>query len=355
MASWRRSLLTPALVSQSERRPQSPMNPPEKARRKPAPRTIPCSAVQNSLEVNSIAVPLNPTGTYDAALNRSGDHSIVIRYSGRMLKSWIGSVKRRRLSRNTSQMKFTHRSIAAAAFFILLLSAQFALAGPPFITDDPDPVEYKHWEAYLFTIYNHTQHTNFGQYPAAIELNYGAIPDVQLHLIAPIGDSRDEGGNDHFGYGDTELGAKYRFIKETDYLPEVGTFPLIELPTGDASRGLGNGYTQVFIPIWMQKTFGADKKWMSFGGGGFWYNPGDDHRNYFRLGWELQRDLSEHLTLGGEIYHETSSAHGVPGHTAFNLGGYVNIDDPNHVLFSVGRDINGPVHVAFYLGYQVTY
>ena len=26
-----------------------------------------------------------------------------------------------------------------------------ALAGPPYITDDPEPVDYQHWEVYLFT------------------------------------------------------------------------------------------------------------------------------------------------------------------------------------------------------------
>jgi len=26
-----------------------------------------------------------------------------------------------------------------------------AFAGPPFLTDDPEPVPFKHWEAYLFS------------------------------------------------------------------------------------------------------------------------------------------------------------------------------------------------------------
>ena len=29
--------------------------------------------------------------------------------------------------------------------------ARTSFAGPPFLTDDPEPVEFKHWEAYLFS------------------------------------------------------------------------------------------------------------------------------------------------------------------------------------------------------------
>ena len=44
-----------------------------------------------------------------------------------------------------------------------------------------------------------------------------------------------------YGLGDIEFGLKYRFIQETDHLPMVGVFPLLEIPTGDSDRGLGNG------------------------------------------------------------------------------------------------------------------
>lgn len=247
--------------------------------------------------------------------------------------------------------------------FIVLVLAPLALAGPPFVTDDPDPVDYQHWEVYLFSIYSHTHihgadpaqiGTDSAQIPA-VEVNYGVVPDVQLHIIAPAAYDRVPGGTSQYGIGDTELGVKYRFFHETDYLPEVGIFPLVDLPTGPASLGLGTGYTHVFIPVWLQKSFGEDKKWTTYGGGGFWYNPGDDNRNYYRFGWQLQHDLNDHLTLGGEVYHETPLAVGIPGHTAFNLGGYWNFDEHRHLLFSAGRDIDGPLRFACYIGFQLTF
>lgn len=264
------------------------------------------------------------------------------------------------------------KTLAVVFVSIALFASQRASAGPPFVTDDPEPVDFNHFELYLFAIYNHPADSDTGQFPA-IEFNYGLVPDVQVHIIAPLTYDSEPGTSAQYGYGDTELGIKYRFIQETDHIPMVGTFPLVELPTGDASRGLGNGYTQVFVPVWLQKSFGPDKKWTSFGGGGFWYNPGPDHRNFWRLGIELQHDLSDQITLGGEIYHETpsesshsatpttigqqetTSAVGIHGHTAFNLGGYYNFDDHHHLLFSAGRDIQGRTRFACYVGFQWTY
>lgn len=37
------------------------------------------------------------------------------------------------------------------AFGALALTAASAFAGPPFRTDDPEPVDYQHWEINLFS------------------------------------------------------------------------------------------------------------------------------------------------------------------------------------------------------------
>ncbi len=246
------------------------------------------------------------------------------------------------------------RLFAAVVIVILSLLVGETSAGPPFVTDDPDTTDYKHWEIDAFSIYSHTAGADFAQLPA-LEIDYGLVPDVQLHAILPLTYDRAPGGGSHYGCGDMELGVKYRFFHETGILPEIGTFPLVEVPTGDSGRGLGNGQTQIFAPLWFQKSFGQKKDWTTFGGGGFWYNPGEDHRNFYRFGWELQHDLNETLTLGCEIYHETEFFGGSHGHTAFNLGGYLNFDEHHHALFSAGRDIDGPNRFSCYLAYQLLF
>lgn len=147
----------------------------------------------------------------------------------------------------------------------LLLLATPALAGPPFITDDPEPVELGHWEVYGFTAgaAGHGAATGLGP---RLKVNYGAAPGLQLHVIGGMAFD-DEPGHHEIGLSDTELGAKLRFIKpdEDDWYPQVGIFPLMEIPTGDAARGLGAGKWQEFLPLWLQKDWGD---WTSYGGGG---------------------------------------------------------------------------------------
>src|SRR5512135_1954309 len=58
------------------------------------------------------------------------------------------------------------------------------LAGPPFMTDDPEPVEHQHWEFYVASQYANDNDGASGTAPH-VELNYGVVPDVQLHLIVP--------------------------------------------------------------------------------------------------------------------------------------------------------------------------
>ena len=61
------------------------------------------------------------------------------------------------------------------------LAAAPAHAGPPFITDDPEPVDLGHWEVYGFSAGTHTA-ADTGGTLGGIEVNYGAAPNLQLAL-----------------------------------------------------------------------------------------------------------------------------------------------------------------------------
>src|ERR1700729_1263006 len=88
-------------------------------------------------------------------------------------------------------------------FCIAMLYSLFAgeaLAGPPFVTDDPEPVDYQHWEFYTASMHSELKGDWSGTAPH-FEVNYGAVPDLQLHLIAPLAyDSPPEGAG-HYGLG----------------------------------------------------------------------------------------------------------------------------------------------------------
>jgi hypothetical protein len=232
-----------------------------------------------------------------------------------------------------------------------LMSVSPLFAGPPFKTDDPEPVEYRNWEFYVATQYANDKDGVSGTAPH-LELNYGVAPNIQLHLLVPAAFDKPRGGPTLYGLGDLELGVKYRFIQEGDYRPMVGTFPVFHLPTGDEKRGLGNGDPQLFLPIWLQKNWGP---WTSYGGGGYWFNPGTDNKNYWYVGWLIQRDITKWLTVGGEIFHQTPPTRYGEYQTGYNVGAIINVTDNHHLIFSAGSDIHGPNLFSFYAAYQLTW
>jgi len=245
------------------------------------------------------------------------------------------------------------RVLARTALITLgwLVAATLAQAGPPFVTDDPEPVEYLHWEVYLGAQYEHGHDGAAGTLPH-IEVNYGVLPNLQLHLIAPVAFDAPAAADRQTGYGDTELGAKYRLVEETDGRPQLGVFPLVELPTGDSARSLGNGHTQVFLPVWLQKSFGS---WTTYGGAGYWINPGTGNRNWWFTGWLIQKQVRPGLTVGAEVFHETAQSDGGRTATKMNVGVIWDLDEKRHMLASVGPTIQGPSGYQAYLAFQLTF
>ena len=252
--------------------------------------------------------------------------------------------------RSTDRAPRALREALALVVAAYLFSPALAHAGPPYQTDDPQPVEYRHWELYLATQRALTSDGAAGTAPH-VEINYGAAPNLQLHLIAPFAYSRPGGGPTQYGIGDVELGAKLRFVQEGKHVPMVGTFPLVELPAGSEAKGLGTGHLRVFIPLWLQKTFGP---WQTYGGGGYWLNPGEGNRNFWYVGWLIQRQLSKHAALGAELFHTTADHVGGSGNTQFNGGLVLDLASHHHLLCSAGRGLAGESRFQGYFAYQLT-
>lgn len=244
----------------------------------------------------------------------------------------------------------------SAAFLIaLFLFAPAARAGPPFLTDDPTPVETGHWEVYGFTSRVDGDDDTGGTL-AGVEVNYGAARNLQLHLIVPIAFDNPPVGPFATGLGDMELGVKYRLIEQgaSSWRPSIGIFPLLEVPTGQESKGLGEGTLRGFIPVWIERDFG---KWTTYGGGGYWINRGPDDRDYWFVGWMVQRQITHRLALGGEVFHQTADEVGERSATGFNVGAIYDFSERFHLLLSAGRGLrNLPANrFAYYIALQHTF
>ncbi len=267
-----------------------------------------------------------------------------------MRKTWcLQSIPEGSRSICLEDCKATKLRILLAVFPLLVLLTRCAIAGPPFKTDDPIAVGLRHGEIYFFSSAVTDASGVVGIGPA-FEFNYGPLPDLQLHLVMPLAFSKQTNGPLHTGYGDTELGVKYRFVHQTDLLPDIATFPLVEVPTGNAAEGLGNGKPQVYLPLWLQKDIG---NWTVYGGGGYWINPGSGNRNWKFSGLLVQYNFTNDFFLGAEIFHQTPSTYGSPENTGLHLGGGIPVGDNTQLIFSAdaGNGLTSYKHFSYYIGY----
>jgi len=240
--------------------------------------------------------------------------------------------------------------LLAVVVFSLSFPA-IAFAAPPYITDDPEPVEYQHWEVYFGSLFI-KQPDAWTSTAPHLEVDYGPLQNVQLELIAPLTFYAPSQGSTSYGYGDTQLGIKYRFVQEGEWIPQVATYPQMLVPTGSHARNLGSGHLQTFIPIWLQKSMG---NWIGYGGGGYWINPGAHNRDWWFSGLVIQRQVLPNLTPGMEIFHGTTQVVGGPSETGINLGLIWDLSDTQHIVLSAGPAIEGSNQLQGYFAYELTF
>jgi hypothetical protein len=250
-----------------------------------------------------------------------------------------------------SRRRLTGGLIRLFVGLLAIASAFPAAAGPPYVTDDPEPTDTGHWEIYAFGSAARTPGETAGE--GGLDINYGAAKDLQLSLVAPI----DYDSNPHFGagVGDIEIGAKYRFLHQSEgsWLPDVSVFPAIDLPT--AAHRFSDGPASFFLPVWAEKDFGP---WSTFGGGGYDVHPGAGNRNFWLVGWAVTRQITDKLQLGGELYRQTADTVNAKAFTAVGLGFTYQMTEHVALIGSGGPSLQtsrGGQTSAFYAALEFTY
>jgi hypothetical protein len=222
------------------------------------------------------------------------------------------------------------RKRIVASFAVLVALACPALGGPPYISDDPQPTDYRHFEIYLFTGGTATRSGTGG----GIDFNYGAAPDLQLTAMVPLGFNSLAGGRTSIGLGNIELAAKYRFLHQESFGWSVAVFPRLFLPAG--SPDVGERHISLLLPVWLGKDWGD---WSTFGGGGCEINRGGDSQNFCLMGWALARQVLPELQIGAEVYHQTADTRGGRASTGLGAGVIYDIGDHYHLMASFGPGI----------------
>jgi hypothetical protein len=259
---------------------------------------------------------------------------------------------------------FVYRTSPLLFLLILTATARILAQGPPFQTDDPEPVDLHHYEFYIFGGVDGTP-AEIDSTGPAFEFNWGAVPRVQLHVILPFGAVIPSNspvylpggaGPSAFGLTDMELGAKIALIKQTKHVPQIGTFTMFEMPTGNSDRGLGVGEVWYKLPVWMEKDW---EQWTGCGGGGYQVVPQTGFRDFPYTAWLVKRQLSKRLELGAEVFYhgrEGYAAAQTQASTMVDMGGYYHFKNPDHqLLFAYGHSIAGQTENYGYLGLYWTW
>ena len=72
----------------------------------------------------------------------------------------------------------------------------------------------------------------------------------------------------------------------------------------------------------------------------------------------VQRQVTDALAIGGEVFHQTADVVGGRDSSGFNLGAVYDFTENHHLLVSAGRGLQNAAsanELSYYLAYQLTF
>jgi hypothetical protein len=138
------------------------------------------------------------------------------------------------------------------------------------------------------------------------------IPYLRLH----------QGESKNAGFGDLNIGIKYRFSKERNLVPAIALKALATLPVGDENNGLGAGEVTYGLTAVTSKTWGKPETHLNLG-------FGKDFSSYGFSLWYPQDKFTFISELTGECsswFEDPPGSIGLLFGTVYELTSYVLVD-----------------------------
>jgi hypothetical protein len=198
--------------------------------------------------------------------------------------------------------------------FVVLGGPRSLHAQLPFYTDDTSVTDRGKFHLEYFDEYDalQLQYPNLRQNTSNLKVNYGLPHSLELDVDAPyISIYRSAGNKPSNGIGDTNMGMKWNFLKESkgSRHPALGASFYIEFPTGDASQQLGSGLTDYALNVMLQKSLSSKTRINGNGGVLFAGNTStgvigteNTRGQVYTYGFSVLHDLNPRITLGAELY-----------------------------------------------------
>lgn len=206
-----------------------------------------------------------------------------------------------------------------------------AMAGPPFMTDDPDPTPERTFEIFAFA--NNTTARDDASGSVGLDFNYGAGRDLQLSATLPLSYEQARGARLSSGLGNIELAAKYRILHQDRFGWDVAVFQRVFLPSGS---GLGEQHASFLLPVWIGR---HGDTWSTFGGGGCALNRGGESQDYCIAGWAMTHRVAPGLQLGGELFHQSPDTKSARASTILGFGATYDANEHLHLLGYIGAGL----------------
>ena len=131
----------------------------------------------------------------------------------------------------------SRRSPVLVALVMLIALPTVAGAGLPLITEDTGTAERV--EVEVAAAYQSAADGDSGD--LAVAVNLGLLENLEASVAGTLALDDPADGGAQSGLGDTFLGVKYRFLDEAPPWPALLARVTLRLPTGDETRGLGDG------------------------------------------------------------------------------------------------------------------
>jgi Putative MetA-pathway of phenol degradation len=265
-------------------------------------------------------------------------------------------------------MRLLLRTLAPLLCTLGLAAPLFAQL--PFYTDDPAVTEAGKWHFEFFDEFDALQppqYPNLRQNTANYKLNYGLPHNLELDVDAPyLAIYRALQFPGSTGAGDTNMGIKWEFHKETrdNILPAMGVSFYVEFPTGDVSKQLGSGLIDYWLNFITQKSL-TDKTRINLNTGYLFAGNTSTgvlgitkvRGHVFAGGLSLLHDFTPRLTLGAEVFGGFADNDNLARSQLQGLiGGIYSLRNGLAVSFGVlgGRFVASPV-VGGQIGFAVDF
>ena len=226
-----------------------------------------------------------------------------------------------------------------------------AQGGPPLQTDDPGTPGDGGWEINIAFTLEEVEGERLFATPL-LDLNYGYGDRIQLKFQIPWLILDEEGSPTRGGFGNSQVGVKWRFLDEDVDGVAMSTYPQFEFnnPTSSDERGLVEKGVELLLPVQLQKSLGPISM-----NGQVGYAIRENREDEWVYGLALGREVSEQFELVGEVYSTTVSDFS-ESELAFGVGTRLKITELLTLLLSAGRSFrgagSGEPHLVVYAGLQ---